>query len=124
MAKPEWGRKRSCRECGKRFYDLLRDPIVCPGCQAVFDPLATLRPRRGRVPPTAAAKAAEPAVEEETDKTAAEEEEDAQADAVEVEDDDIEDHGVIDSEDDDGMIEDESDLGDDDVPETLAEKDD
>ena len=43
---------------------------------------------------------------------------------MEVEDDDIEDHGVIDSEDDDSMIDDESDLGDDEVPEALAEGDD
>ena len=122
MAKPEWGLKRTCRECGKRFYDLLRDPIVCPGCQAVFDPLATLRPRRSRVPPTAAAKPAEPAAREETEEQTGEA--DVEADAVEVEDDDIEDHGVIDSEDDDSMIDDESDLGDDEVPEALAEGDD
>ncbi len=116
MAKPEWGLKRTCRECGKRFYDLLRDPIVCPGCQSVFDPLATLRPRRGRVPPPAAAKAAEPVAEEETEETSG----DAEADVVEVEDSDMDDDAVIDSEDDDSMIEDDSELGDDDVPETVA----
>ena len=48
MAKPEWGRKHVCPGCGTRFYDLGRDPIVCPGCGATFDPLAGLRPRRGR----------------------------------------------------------------------------
>ncbi len=122
MAKPEWGLKRTCRECGKRFYDLLRDPIVCPGCQAVFDPLATLRPRRGRVAPTAAAKPVEPAAEEATEESA--DEGDAEGNIVEVEDSDIDDDADIDSEDDDGMIEDDSGLGDDDVPEAVAEGED
>ena len=119
MAKPEWGLKRTCRECGKRFYDLLRDPIVCPACHAVFDPLATLRPRRGRVPPPVAAKAAEPVVEEEPDEPSGEE--DAEADIVEVEGSDIDDQADIDSEDDDSMIKDDSNLGDDDIPGVIAE---
>lgn len=49
VAKPEWGKKRNCQSCGTRFYDLQRDPIVCPKCETVFDPLAALRPRRARV---------------------------------------------------------------------------
>jgi uncharacterized protein (TIGR02300 family) len=28
------GSKRVCQACGARFYDLLRDPIVCPSCGA------------------------------------------------------------------------------------------
>ncbi|MGB0671459.1 MAG: TIGR02300 family protein, partial [Rhodospirillales bacterium] len=32
MAKPEWGTKRACQSCGARFYDLGRNPIVCPKC--------------------------------------------------------------------------------------------
>ncbi|MCE2522217.1 MAG: FYDLN acid domain-containing protein [Rhodobacteraceae bacterium] len=34
MAKEEWGAKRVCREegCGARFYDLMRDPVICPKC--------------------------------------------------------------------------------------------
>jgi uncharacterized protein (TIGR02300 family) len=37
--KAERGTKRTCRnpECGARFYDLNRDPIVCPMCQTVFE---------------------------------------------------------------------------------------
>jgi uncharacterized protein (TIGR02300 family) len=37
--KAERGTKRNCRnpECGARFYDLNRDPIVCPICQTVFE---------------------------------------------------------------------------------------
>jgi uncharacterized protein (TIGR02300 family) len=32
----ERGTKRTCQSCEARFYDLNRDPIVCPMCQAVF----------------------------------------------------------------------------------------
>ena len=33
------GTKRTCQnlECEARFYDLNRDPIVCPICQSVFE---------------------------------------------------------------------------------------
>lgn len=48
MAKPEWGTKRICHSCGKRFYDLLRHPIVCPNCGSEFDAEALLRTRRSR----------------------------------------------------------------------------
>jgi uncharacterized protein (TIGR02300 family) len=30
------GTKRVCQSCGSKFYDLNRDPITCPICQAVF----------------------------------------------------------------------------------------
>lgn len=43
MAKPELGTKRQCRSCSNRFYDLDRDPILCPKCGAVFQ-LHELRP--------------------------------------------------------------------------------
>ena len=32
MAKPELGTKRVCVSCGARFYDLTRQPAVCPKC--------------------------------------------------------------------------------------------
>lgn len=36
--KAERGTKRTCQnpECGSRFYDLNRDPIVCPICQSAY----------------------------------------------------------------------------------------
>ncbi|MBK8176011.1 MAG: TIGR02300 family protein [Rhodospirillales bacterium] len=46
MAKPEWGTKRTCHACGARFYDLRRDPMVCPACGAVHDPERTPKPKR------------------------------------------------------------------------------
>ena len=38
--KAERGTKRMCQnpECGSRFYDLNRDPIVCPICEAAYVP--------------------------------------------------------------------------------------
>ena len=38
MVKAEWGTKRTCPNCGARYYDLRHDPIVCPKCGAAFDP--------------------------------------------------------------------------------------
>jgi uncharacterized protein (TIGR02300 family) len=34
--KAERGTKRVCQSCGSKFYDLNRDPIVCPICQSVY----------------------------------------------------------------------------------------
>ncbi len=65
MAKPEWGSKRVCQSCGGRFYDLLRDPIVCPHCGAELQGTAHQRSRRNRPaaggaqPATAAAASGE-----------------------------------------------------------------
>ncbi len=36
MAKLERGTKRRCQECEVKFYDLNRDPIICPACGAQF----------------------------------------------------------------------------------------
>ncbi len=36
MAKPELGTKRQCHSCGAKFFDLNKDPIVCPKCGAIF----------------------------------------------------------------------------------------
>ena len=55
MAKPELGTKRLCAGCGAKFYDLNKDPIVCPKCGTVYE-VAVVAPR-GR-PDSAAARAA------------------------------------------------------------------
>jgi uncharacterized protein (TIGR02300 family) len=31
------GTRRTCRSCGASFYDLRKEPPVCPKCQTVFD---------------------------------------------------------------------------------------
>ena len=55
MAKPEWGRKRTCQVCGKKFYDLNKSPIICPCPEAVeFDPNDYLKSRKGKSVPTKA----------------------------------------------------------------------
>ena len=61
MAKAELGLKRTCLSCGIRFYDFKRTPIICPGCQAEFDPEAVIRSRRGRSAPKESPKAAKQA---------------------------------------------------------------
>jgi uncharacterized protein (TIGR02300 family) len=52
VAKPELGTKRLCGGCGAKFYDLNKDPIVCPKCATVFEaaPSARLRPEAARAP--------------------------------------------------------------------------
>lgn len=52
MSKPEWGVKRICPNCNARFYDMCRQPIVCPKCTSTFDPEAFVKKRRGRPPAT------------------------------------------------------------------------
>ena len=48
MGKIERGIKRICQECGALYYDLQKDPIICPKCGAEFDPEAILKSRRTR----------------------------------------------------------------------------
>ena len=48
MAKIERGIKRICQGCGALYYDLDKDPIICPKCGAEFDPEAILNSRRTR----------------------------------------------------------------------------
>lgn len=36
MPKAEWGVKRTCPNCEARFYDLQRQPILCPECGTTF----------------------------------------------------------------------------------------
>ena len=43
MAKPELGAKHQCQNCATKFFDLNRDPILCPKCSAVFVPLPVAR---------------------------------------------------------------------------------
>jgi uncharacterized protein (TIGR02300 family) len=55
VAKPELGIKRNCTGCGARFYDLARDPIICPKCETKFDPAAQTRSGRTKAPAAAPA---------------------------------------------------------------------
>ena len=61
--KAQRGTKRTCQnpECGSRFYDLNRDPIVCPICESVYVPSMSANSmslgRRGKGRPQAGQEA-------------------------------------------------------------------
>lgn len=63
MVKPELGTKRTCPSCAARFYDLLKDPIVCPKCGVSFV-VATLLPSKSEFP-QAAPKVKKPEIQAE-----------------------------------------------------------
>lgn len=52
MVKAELGTKRTCPSCATRFYDLLKNPIVCPKCGVTFI-AATLLPSKSDMPAVA-----------------------------------------------------------------------
>jgi uncharacterized protein (TIGR02300 family) len=108
VGKAELGMKLTCESCGCRFYDLNRTPAKCPKCEAENTRPIVFKTRRAsaaddreekRIAAAAAAAAAKPAAEEL--ETA-------------VEDSDDEDEAVI---------EDTSDLGEDDDVDVVVEKD-
>ena len=107
MAKPEWGSKRICPSCGTRYYDLLRDPVVCPKCSTPFDPEALLRARRAR-PAAPVAKELEPVGTEDVDP-------DIETEEIEAVDEEEEAGVVLEDaeEEDEELIEDASELGED-----------
>lgn len=45
MSKPELGTKHQCQNCGAKFFDLNKEPIVCPKCGTVFQVAAAARAR-------------------------------------------------------------------------------
>ena len=58
MAKPEWGKKRTCQVCGKKYYDLNKSPIICPCPEAVeFNSNDYLKSRKGKGVPLKASVA-------------------------------------------------------------------
>jgi uncharacterized protein (TIGR02300 family) len=89
VSKPELGTKRLCGSCGAKFYDLHRDPIVCPKCAIVFvlptpAPAAPRRPAHRWLGPVALAAETEAAVvplaeAEEPEAVVAEEERSSEA---------------------------------------------
>ena len=112
LAKSEWGVKRTCLACATRFYDMRKNPILCPSCGVKFDVETIFRPRRTRAPadePVVAAVKPAAKNDEEIDKELA-----ALADDSVVDDDD---------DDDDAAIEDTSNLADDDSDVPVVPKD-
>ena len=104
------GTKRTCQsaQCGARFYDLNRDPIICPICDTPYV-IASAPPRREAV------AAEKPAVEEKT-----REKSDDDVELVSLEDAEVD---VDDDADDDAFLEEEDDE-DDSVPGIVTSDDD
>jgi len=115
VAKPELGLKRQCMSCGAKFYDLSKDPAVCPKCGTVFQAVAL-----SRAAPAARAAVVEDEVEIESagpEMVSLDEVEASEADKDLPADDDI-DVAVDDAADDDTFLEDEEE-GDDDVSDLI-----
>lgn len=82
MAKPELGEKRTCPECGARFYDLNKSPAQCPKCATSFTPEDPFKPKRAKAPKAAETKEDEaPAVPKADKEVSLEEAEAEQAPA-------------------------------------------
>lgn len=109
------GLKRICANCGNRFYDLNKRPIVCPACDTEFTGEIKLKTRRGR---TAAAN--DPAESQVKDKSKDDEIEEDDAPILEADDDDA---PIIDADDDDDTIS-INDLDDDDDDDDNLDMDD
>lgn len=127
LPKPEWGTKRICANCGARFYDFAKATIVCPSCSAPFDLETAGRTRRSRGTARAVVAEEEEAVKEAEEAEVEDDEEDeddddeivaTDADPDKDDDDDDNKKSLADDEDEDeedpSLIEDASELGDDD----------
>ena len=112
MAKPKWGTKHTCPGCGIRFYDLKKDPAVCPSCDTV---VIIQAPKMRKAVPVAKVveKPAPEPVKPEKDSKEEEGGEALDAVVVEVEDDD--------DDDDNSLIEDTSELEEDDSMDEVKE---
>ena len=109
MAKSEWGTKRICPSCGTRYYDMMRDTVVCPKCSTPFDPEAFLKARRAR-PAAPVEKVLEPVGADDIDADL----ETEQVDAAEEDEEEEEGVPLEDAEEEDEeLIEDASELGED-----------
>lgn len=65
VAKPELGIKRQCANCGAKFYDLAKTPILCPKCGTVYE-VAPVSARRTAAKAAVAETQEAPAAEPET----------------------------------------------------------
>ncbi|MBI3453491.1 MAG: TIGR02300 family protein [Rhodospirillales bacterium] len=109
MTKSEWGLKRICLSCSARFYDMGRSPIICPKCGATFDPEAVTKTKRAKpVPPPERVVPPPPAPVEDAEVA-----------------DDVAEVAAADDEEEETVIEDTSELGEDndDVAEVIENVD-
>ena len=102
MAKAELGMKLTCESCGARFYDLNKQPGICPKCGTANARPVIFKASRGRPAEEKVAAQKAPPPKPAPDEEAAETEED--------------------EDEDEAVIEDTSDLGEDDDVEVPVEK--
>lgn len=121
MTKAELGTKRVCPNCGSKYYDLNRDPIVCPRCGTVFEVVAVST--RGRKPAPEVEEAPdEPKSESVTTISLEEADEEAtESGAVKIEGDEGEE---IEDDEDDTFLAPEEEDEDDDVDDIVGDVDD
>ena len=103
MVKAAWGTKRSCQNCGARFYDLNKSPMTCPKCGQQHDPEDFVKARRSRAVPAAAKIAATASAKKPKDMI----------EGVPIADDEL--PAVDDAADDEAALEDTEDLAEDDA---------
>jgi uncharacterized protein (TIGR02300 family) len=48
LSKPELGTKRDCPSCGAKFYDLNKNPVVCPKCEHEYVPDTGTKAKRAK----------------------------------------------------------------------------
>ena len=108
MAKPELGAKRQCQSCGAKFFDLNKDPIVCPKCGTIFQGVVARAERASAKEDEAEDESAAPAGVELVSLDEVEASEEKAADPV-VDDIDVEDDGA----EDDAFLEEEEEDDDD-----------
>jgi uncharacterized protein (TIGR02300 family) len=130
VAKPELGTKRLCGHCGAKFYDLNKDPIICPKCSTVFQVAAAPAPRTRAEAPRPVPAAEETAAPEPMEaEFVSLEEADAEsqggtkvpaAEGAEAEDEDIE----LDESLDDAAFIEETEEGEDDVTDIIGDVED
>ena len=82
MTKAELGTKRTCPNCGTRYYDLNRSPIICPHCGTKFEVAAP--PPRARAPQPKPVPVPEVEVEKEEEDDTFLAEEDADDDVEDI----------------------------------------
>jgi uncharacterized protein (TIGR02300 family) len=130
VAKPELGTKRLCGNCGAKFYDLSKDPIVCPKCDTVLV-LAPISSSRRPDSRSAAARGGEDVVTPETQDAdfVSLEDADAEAEGKKTKDadaidgdDDLELDEALD--DDDASLIEEEEETDDDVTDIIGDRED
>ena len=116
MAKPDLGSKQKCQNCGTKFFDLNKTPIVCPKCgetQASSGPISAVsRAATARAP--AAVEEDEPESETGTEVLSLDEADQAEDGKVVVAaaEEDVEEDDTATDDDDTFLEEDEDDGGD------------